>query len=174
MKTFRWMCVVAAGVLFCAAPAAAQQTTPDEPVAVFGVGGVLVQRVARDGQLSTTGPTVGFQYRSTHQGAAGFSLEISVQLSPAKDRHPLIADSLAPFYLMGGVEVGRGTYVRLSLGFTSVATVAPIAGIAVGRESRGRGPVTGLEFIARVAGTRKSFGVLAGFQARIGGRVNAN
>lgn len=170
----RWLCtfLAAAFVLLLAAPARAQQTKPDEPVAVFGVAGVLDQQVERAGQLGTTGPTVGFQYRSAHQGPAGFVVEISVQPAPAQDRHPTISDSLAPFYLMSGVEVGRHRYVRVSVGFTSVATVAPIAGVAIGLESSGRGVITGLEFVTRVAGTAKSFGIMAGFQARVGGHPN--
>lgn len=177
MKTLFRTSVVAAAMLLWATSATAQQAPPpekpEERVAVFGVGGVLIQQVIRDGQLSTTGPTLGFQYRSAHKSAAAFVVEISIQASPAKDRHPLIADSLAPFYLMGGAEFGRGRYVRLSAGFTSVATVAPIAGIAIGFESRGKGPITGIEFVARVAGTAKSHGVLAGVQARIGGHAGA-
>jgi len=171
MKALRTL-VVAVCVLW-AVPAVAQQATPEAEVAVFGVGGLLIQQVVRDGQLSTTAPTIGFQYRSAHESPAGFVVEISVQPSPAKDRHPSISNSLAPFYLMAGAEIGRGRYIRLSVGFTSVATVAPIAGIAVGLESRGRGLITGLEFVARIAGTSSAIGVLAGVQARIGGHAGA-
>ncbi len=121
------------------------------------------------GPANVIGPTLGFQFRTARSGAAGYVFELMAQTVPAMDRHALFEDPFAPFYLMGGVEIGRRRYIRLSAGFTTVDSMAPMAGVALGVERGGRGLLTDAEFIVRVGGRANALGVLTGVQLRIGG-----
>ena len=116
------------------------------------------------------GPTLGFQFRTPRNGPAAYVFELMAQPVPAWDRHALFEDPFAPFYLAGGVEIGRKKYIRVSAGFTTVGSVAPIAGLALGLENGGR-LLTGAEFVVRMGGRPHAYGVLAGLQLRLG--VNA-
>ena len=120
--------------------------------------------------MNIIGPTVGFQFRTSRDGSIAYVYELSAQFVPARVRHQTFEDPFAPFYAMGGAEFWRGRYLRLSVGFTTIDNMAPIAGLAVGIET-GTGLLTGAEVIVRVGGRPNALGVLAGVQLRIGGFV---
>jgi hypothetical protein len=173
MTGLRYICAVALIGLTCAVPAAAQQTT--QPTAVFAAAGIIRQQVVHGfggrREPSVIGPTLGFQLRTERRGRVGFVFEGMAQLAPAKDRRKLYEEAFAPFYLMGGFEIGRRRYIRLSGGVTTVDRAALMAGAALGVESNGRGIVTGAEVVIRVGGQPNALGVIAGIQVRVGGFI---
>lgn len=176
MGRMRWIAAIVGFVLLRASSASAQQQTalPPEPMAVYVAGGVLSQQIVKapdhPGSFGSTGPTLGFQYRTARSGNAAFVFEIAAQLLPAHVRYPQYDDQLAPFYLLGGVEVGRRKYVRISAGFSTIDDMVPMVGLAAGFNS-GQGVLTGAEFVVRACGRPHAMGVMAGVQLRLGRRV---
>lgn len=167
--------VLLAATLCCVGFASTTSAQTPQPVAVFGVGGVVYQAIAHSeadpGAFNTLGPTIGFQFRTARSGSIGYVFELMADPVPARDRHKLFDDSFAPFYGMAGIEIGRRRYIRLSAGATTMDEIAPIAGIAIGFESGGSqtGLLTGAEFIVRAGGRKDAVGVFAGIQLRVGG-----
>ena len=169
MRRMRFVLMAAGLVLVSASTAAAQQALPQEEMAVFAVGGVLSQQIVKapsePGSFGSVGPTVGFQYRTARSGKAAFVFEISGQLVPAKVRYRLYDDQLAPFDMLGGIEIGRGKYVRISAGFSTIDDMVPMVGVAAGFEN-GRGRLAGAEFVVRACGRPHAMGVMAGGNGR--------
>lgn len=176
MTRMRMIAAVVGFVLAGASSAFAQQQAalPPEPMAVFAVGGVLSQQIVKapehPGSFGSTGPTLGFQYRTARSGAAAFVFEIAAQLLPAHVRYPQYEDQLSPFYMLGGAEFGRRKYVRISAGFSTIDDMVPMVGVAAGFNS-GQGVLTGAEFIVRACGRPHAMGILAGVQVRFGRHV---
>jgi hypothetical protein len=156
------------------AAAATDAAAQSQPPAVFGLAGALVQKADYDNARSgtTIGPTIGFQVRTGRLRATAFSFELMGQPNPARQKRLEYEDSFAPFYAMGGAEIGRRTYVRLSAGVTTVTSAGPMAGLAIGFERpTGASLLSGAEFVIRVGGAAGEIGAMAGVQLRLGAGV---
>ncbi len=184
MRRGRELLIALVCVCACAVPASAQQTPPqaEEPTSVYGLVGLLSQQVLRTapvpGPQNLPGPTLGFQFRTSRAGQLGWVFELMAQTRPAQDRHvnglAAYNDAVAPFYMLVGAEFGRGRYVRVSGGVTTIDNVAPMAGVALGFETTHARTLSGAELVVRVGGRRNALGVLVGVQLRVGGYARAN
>jgi hypothetical protein len=158
---------VVAGVTPALLPTTAAAQSTREPGAAMLVAGVIYQKaIFGDDSPKTAaavGPAVGLLLRSGRSGRTAFTLEIIAQPNPPINPH--YTESFAPFVVMGGAQIGRRTYVRLSGGVMTVTNIAPMIGLAAGIERPVGTRSVAVEGVARAGGSPGAFGGATGLQA---------
>jgi hypothetical protein len=130
------------------------------------VPGVVYQHATfgDDSPRSTSGPglTIGLQVRGPQSGRTALVVEAMVQ--PNALENPHLPERFLSVYVLGGVQIGRRTYVRPGGGVAfQGGGIGPVLGVAVGRSRQSTtGFLAGAEFVIRASGTRGLAGVIAG------------